>query len=163
MRYSITLFIITLLTIVSCSTRPMKVSQLTEHCFYIPNYDKTVCLETKYDSLYPVLYIDKNPLEFRKNKFNGLKLYLVMVVEKDEKNITFSNINYSVKVSTTKFNDSCINIQDMYYIIIKREHLTKTKIVLDSEGVYIPKDSESNDAYEDTMDYGEYGSYDEEP
>lgn len=133
------LFILLLLSVLfaSCKYRPMELTQVSEYCFVIQNYNKTICLETPYDTLHPILYIDKNPYEMKDRKFSDLKMYKMMVVEIKENEVLFSNLNYSIRAHFDEINTENsrdIKVQDIYYIIVKRVHLSDTKVVIKSNG-----------------------------
>lgn len=129
-----------------CNYKPKSVTQITGHCFAIPDYKKTVCLEQEFDSLYPVLYIDKNRYEMRDRKFSKLKMYVMMVVEIDGNSVVFSNIDYSIKVKFDNLiNNDCnqIKIQDMYYVIVKRIYLSDSVVVLNGIKEDLPSGEEN--------------------
>ena len=156
MKQIVCLFLI-MITFYGCNFNPKKVTQITEHCFVIEDYNKTLCLETAFDSLHPVVYIDKNKLEMRSRKFSNLKMYVMMVVEIDDENVVFSNVNYSIKVKFKELNTENgvqLKIQDMYYVIVKRIHLADSQIIIHSDGIKEELPDGESDIYGDssTMD-----------
>lgn len=148
-------FILITLIFVSCNYKPKEAISVSDFCFIIEDYDKTICLDEPFDTLHPVYYIDKNYFEMRERKFNGLKMYIMMVVEVDldSRYVTFSNPNYSVEV---KFEDDreLPILQSIYYLIIRREHLSDSKLVMYSDGTKEPMPSDLSD--EDSHEYEQY-------
>jgi hypothetical protein len=155
-----------MITFYGCVFNSKKVTQITDHCFIISDYNKTLCLEVAFDSLYPVIYVDKNKFEMRNNKFTNLKMYVMMVVEIDEESVVFSNVNYSIKVEFENLNTESgvqLKIQDMYYVIVQRIHLSDSKIIIRSNGVKEELPDGESDIYGDDssmMDLGN-GEYDD--
>lgn len=136
MKHFLLYFLIILLS--SCNYTPKKVTSITDHCFNINNYNKTICLESKYDSIYPVIFVDKMKLERGDNKYTDLKMYVMMVVEIKGENVTLSNINYSITIKVKGLNKKGgfqMKIQDIYYVITKRIFLSDSKIVIRSNGI----------------------------
>ena len=124
MRKLFILLSVMLLSITSCNYTPKEVKIDTDYCLIIEDYDKTICLDYPSDTLYDFIFIDKNILESG-DKFNGLSVYIMMVVNVDGDIITLSNVDHSIKV---KF-DKIPKIQDMYYVICKEVQLSESVLV----------------------------------
>ena len=123
LKYILTLF---LLLLTSCNYNPIEVESVSEYCFEVEKYDKTVCIETPYDSVYSVLYIDKPGFQKKSEKFKDLKMYVMMVVEVEGDIVTLSDLSYSIKV---EFKKNVPQLQEMFYIIVKEEYLSESVII----------------------------------
>ena len=123
------IFLLSILFITSCDYNPIVVQNVSEYCFEVKKYDKTICVENPYDSTYSVLYIDKPGLQKKSERFSNLNMYVMMVVEVNGSIITLSDLSYSIKV---KFDKNQPNLQDMFYILVKEEYLSDGVIVEDA-------------------------------
>ena len=118
----------------SCSHVARETSVITDKCLEVPRYNKTLCLEEKVDTLYPILFIDGRVLESRRAKFSDLNVYEMIIVDIRGERISASNVNGSVSFKIKIKDSSGIHIQQKYYIITKEEYLSDSRIITRSDG-----------------------------